>query len=89
MIFFVLAAVLVYLANPYVSGFLKEHTPVYEFIDERCQEVFTLENLKNQVGNQEEETEGSTEADTSSLTRVEGDRRPVAASGFERSAGGE
>ncbi len=71
MIFFVLAAVLVYLANPYVSGFLKEHTPVYEFIGERCQEVFTLENLKNQVGNQEEETEGSTEADTSSLTRVE------------------
>lgn len=65
MIFFILAAALVYMANPYVSGFLKEHTPVYEFIDERCQDVFTLENLKRQVGEEDEKEE------VSSLNRVE------------------
>lgn len=38
MFFFLLSAALVYMANPYVSQFLKDHTPVYSFVEERVAE---------------------------------------------------
>ena len=53
MLFFVLVAVVVYLANPYVSRLLKEKTPVYEIIEEKCREIFTLEHLLEESGNAE------------------------------------
>ncbi len=36
-----LSLVLVNLANPYVTDFLKEHTPVYTYIEEKCGETFS------------------------------------------------
>ena len=37
MIFLVLTLVLVYFATPYVRDFLKEYTPVYSWVQERCE----------------------------------------------------
>lgn len=45
MVFFIMAAVLVYFANPHVSSFLKEYTPIYGLAEGKCQEIFTVENL--------------------------------------------
>lgn len=54
MVFFILAAVLVYFANPYVSGFLKNQTPVYAVLEEKCQEIFDVEKLLGkEIGTEE------------------------------------
>lgn len=39
MFFFLASAALVYLATPYISGFLKEYTPVYDMVQESCREA--------------------------------------------------
>lgn len=49
MFFFLASAALVYLATPYISGFLKEYTPVYEMVEESCREALT-----ESAGGQEE-----------------------------------
>lgn len=49
MFFFLASAALVYLATPYISGFLKEYTPVYEMVEENCREALT-----ESAGGQEE-----------------------------------
>lgn len=49
MFFFLASAALVYLATPYISGFLKEYTPVYEMVEESCREALT-----EKTGGQEE-----------------------------------
>jgi uncharacterized membrane protein required for colicin V production len=36
MFFFLASAVLVYFATPYISGFLKDYTPVYSMVEESC-----------------------------------------------------
>ena len=58
MFFFLLAAVLVYLATPYISQFLKEHTPVYEIVVDKCKEAFEEEfpSDKNDKQPEHEET---------------------------------
>lgn len=43
MFFFVLTAVLVYYATPYVSSFLKTQTPVYRMAERKCEDL--AENL--------------------------------------------
>lgn len=40
MFFFLASAILVYFATPYISDFLKEHTPVYGVIEESCRKTF-------------------------------------------------
>lgn len=45
MVFFILVAVMVYFANPYVKDFLSEKTPVNEVIEEKCRDIFSLEQL--------------------------------------------
>lgn len=42
---FLIAAVLVYFATPYVSDFLKENTPIYNYVEEKCQEAFAMDEL--------------------------------------------
>lgn len=49
MFFFLASAALVYFATPYISGFLKEYTPVYEIVQESCREA-----LGERAGQQEE-----------------------------------
>lgn len=40
MFFFVLSSVLVYMATPYISQFLKEYTPIYKVVESKCEEAF-------------------------------------------------
>lgn len=54
MSFFILASVLVYFANPYVSQFLKDHTPVYAAIEKQCEEVLQKEGGRLSGDNKEE-----------------------------------
>lgn len=39
MFFFLASAALVYFATPYISGFLKDYTPVYHMVEESCREA--------------------------------------------------
>ena len=43
-VFFFLAVVLVQFFTPYVSGFLKEHTPIYHYVKELGRQVFASED---------------------------------------------
>ena len=45
MAFLIMAAVLVYFANPTVSSFLKEKTPVYDVLEDKCRDIFSMKNL--------------------------------------------
>lgn len=67
MAFFIMAAVLVYFANPYVSSFLKEHTPIYWAVEEKCQEIFTVENL---LGENFSSQEAAAEPDRIEQTKI-------------------
>jgi len=51
MFFFIAASVLVYLATPHISSFLKNYTPVYKVIEDKCEQAFLTDD-----GNAEEET---------------------------------
>lgn len=42
---FLIAAVLVYFATPYISDFLKQNTPIYNYVEEKCQEAFVTDEL--------------------------------------------
>lgn len=53
LMFMVLAIIVVWTINPYVSGFLKESTPVYSMIKEQCRE--TISEQLNSEGNIGEE----------------------------------
>ena len=50
MVFFIVAAAVVYFASPYVKDFLREKTGVYEVIEKKCQDVFDLEELLENSG---------------------------------------
>lgn len=66
MAFLIMAAALVYFANPYVSSFLKERTPAYDIIEKKCSDIFSLDQLSRFVEGE------SGEADTErELTRIE------------------
>lgn len=67
MAFLIMAAALVYFANPYVSGFLKEDTPVYDMIEDKCGEIFRLENLYKFRGDEED----GGEVETDNPTRID------------------
>lgn len=60
MAFFLVAAAMIYFANPYVSSFLKERTPVYKVIEDKCQDIFSLENLLKIQGEEQNEVEEPT-----------------------------
>lgn len=47
--FFLASAALVYFATPYISGFLKDYTPIYGMVEESCREA-----LGENVGQQED-----------------------------------
>ena len=51
MFFFIAASMLVYLATPHISSFLKNYTPVYKVIEDKCEQAFLTDD-----GNAEEET---------------------------------
>jgi len=51
MFFFIAASMLVYLATPHISSFLKNYTPVYKVIEDKCEQAFLTDE-----GNAEEET---------------------------------
>lgn len=46
--FFFLAAVLVQFMTPHISNFLKEQTPLYGYLEERCAEAFQIEEQEEQ-----------------------------------------
>lgn len=48
MFFFLASAALVYFATPYISGFLKDYTPIYGMVEENCREA-----LGERAGQQE------------------------------------
>lgn len=48
MFFFLLAAVMVYYATPYVSDFLRTSTPVYEMVEEKCEKLLENVNFENE-----------------------------------------
>ena len=49
MAFLIMAAVLVYFANPTVSSFLKEKTPVYDVLEDKCRDIFSMKNSGDAV----------------------------------------
>ena len=51
----ILAIFLVSIATPHISNLLKTHTPVYEIIEEKCEEL--IQNGTEQVSSKIEETE--------------------------------
>ncbi len=53
MAFLIMAAALVYFANPTVSSFLKEKTPVYEVLEDKCKDIFSMKNLSRLRGKKE------------------------------------
>lgn len=52
MVSFILSIILVYFATPYISDYLKEKTPVYEIIEDKCEEMLGLDK----VGEQKDQT---------------------------------
>lgn len=68
MAFLIMAAALVYFANPAVSSFLKEKTPVYEVLQDKCEDIFSLKNLSRLQGGKEISNEKDTETEP---TRIE------------------
>lgn len=57
MAFLIMAAVLVYFANPTVSSFLKEKTPVYDVLEDKCRDIFSMKNLSRLSGKKETASE--------------------------------
>lgn len=54
----ILTVVLVWVVNPYVSDFIKNNTPLYTSIDEKCQEYMRLE-LAQKMTREENKTSGA------------------------------
>lgn len=63
MTFFILAAVLVYFTTPYVDDFLKNYTPLYQVVAERCESM-----IVNPTAEEEDETEGERRTEEQSET---------------------
>lgn len=55
---FLLVAFLVYHINPYITDFLKENTPVYEVVTEKCQQLVSGGTGEAPTSNVENQTEG-------------------------------
>ena len=70
MAFLIMAAVLVYLANPAVSSFLKEKTPVYAVLEDKCGDIFSIKNLSRLRGEKESASDEENESRTEP-TRIE------------------
>ena len=47
MISLILSIILVSFASPYVTEFLEEKTPVYQFVQEKCREAFVMEKKQD------------------------------------------
>ena len=69
MAFLIMAAALVYFANPAVSSFLKEKTPVYEVLQDKCEDIFSLKNLSRLQGGKEISNEKDTETEPPGSSR--------------------
>ena len=70
MAFLIMAAVLVYFANPTVSSFLKEKTPVYDVLEDKCRDIFSMKNLSRLSGKKETASEEENDIRTEP-TRIE------------------
>ena len=70
MAFLIMAAVLVYFANPTVSSFLKEKTPVYDVLEDKCGDIFSMKNLSRLSGKKETASEEENDIRTEP-TRIE------------------
>lgn len=55
--FFFLAVLLVQFFTPYISEFLKEHTPVYDYVSEQCREAFLTEEEEKDEASRLEQTQ--------------------------------
>lgn len=71
MAFLIMAAVLVYFANPTVSSFLKmKRTPVYDVLEDKCRDIFSMKNLSRLSGKKETASEEENDIRTEP-TRIE------------------
>lgn len=86
MAFLIMAAALVYFANPAVSSFLKEKTPVYEVLQDKCEDIFSLKNLSRLQGGKEISNEKDTETEPTRIEQAKIIGQPGTSGAFEDSA---
>lgn len=67
----IVSLILVNIANPYVTEFLKTQTPVYEYILEKCEDAFTVKEsaADDRSAGQGQTTEGSAQSKNSGTTQ--------------------